>query len=109
MLAGAGGGDDLLRVLLVVAADGNGVDFRVGKQGGEVAIHLEWAAVFGGEFAGFEWPGRTDGGHLGPGAGIDRRDVRLCRPAVTDNTDVVFLHSIPPVGRQPGNRLHRAC
>src|SRR5256885_152481 len=92
VFAGFGRGHCLLRVVVGIAANRNGVNALVSQQRVEVVVSGDIAAVPGAEFASIEFARRINRGDLRLFGGVDGRDVRGCDPAVTNDADVVLFH-----------------
>ena len=91
MFAGSGCCDRLLRVVVGIAANGNGVEAFVREQRVEVVIDGDFAAVFCAEFRGIEFARGTNRGDLRLLSCVDGRNVRGRDPAITEDADVVFF------------------
>lgn len=92
VFAGPRGFNHLGFVLIRVAANGDGINVRIGEHFIEVVVSGDVPAMFGAEFAGIQLARGIDGGDLGEGRGVDGGNVRGGDPAVTDDADVIFFH-----------------
>ena len=101
VLAGGCGSHGLIPMLAGIARDVDDIDLLVGEEILELPVGLHRPAMLGGELGGIEGPRRADRGHLPLSGGIDGVDVRRCRPAIADHTDISRLHQSPPVARRP--------
>lgn len=92
VLLGIRSGDGLVAVLAGVAGDVHDMDVGVGEHFLDTLVALDGGTMLGGEFGIVELPGGVDGGDLGLGGFVDGFDVGACGPAVSDDSNVVFLH-----------------
>lgn len=92
MLAGLGGGDGVVRVLVRIAADRDDVKSGLLQHLFDIRVSGDLATVFEAELGAFEFARGVDCGDLRVRTGVNGCDMGGGDPAVADDADIVFLH-----------------
>ena len=92
-----GSSQSLIAVLAGVTRNINGMQTGVGEHLIQVLVGLNPVAsatrsMLGAQLGGVEWSRRIDSRDLPLPSGVDRRNVRRCRPPVSNDADVDCFH-----------------
>src|SRR5579859_6472303 len=111
MFSRARRGDHLVRMVVWIAAHRHHIDIWISQHFFQVAVSGDGAAVLVTELLRVQFTRGKDRGDLRRSRGVDRRDVRARHPPVTDDADIVFLHSSksPQAERLEQSAMAKRC